>query len=92
MKKKLLRIIALAAVVCSSGFAEDVFPVFGNGYLTSDRSSVYIVNPENTYLGSSDEDGTFIALGRRPATSAFGRINEDGTVLIIYCQPDEEGK
>ena len=73
-------------------FAEDgLFPVFPSGYLTleDEDRSVYASSGGNTYLGRVDENGDFIVLGRRPNTSAFGQIFENGNVMILYSNPDE---
>ena len=71
--------------------AEDsLFPIFPSGYLSSFDQSVFISGSRGTYLGSTDEDGNFIALGNRGGRSAFGRINEDGTVIILYTPTDQD--
>ena len=71
--------------------AEDsLFPIFPSGYLSTFDQSVFISGSRGTYLGSTDEDGNFIALGNRGSRSAFGRINEDGTVIILYNPTDQD--
>ena len=67
-----------------SANAEDgLLPLLPSGYLTENPDrSLYISTSRGLYLGSADEDGQFIALGQRG--SAFGRINEDGSVIILY--------
>ena len=71
--------------------AEDsLFPIFPSGYLSTFDQSVFISGSRGTYLGSTDEDGNFIALGNRGGRSAFGRINEDGTVIILYTPTDQD--
>ena len=69
---------------------EGLFPVFPSGYLSTFDRSVFISGSRGTYLGSTDEDGNFIALGNRGGRSAFGRINEDGTVIILYNPADQD--
>ena len=67
-----------------------IFPVFPSGYLSTFDRSVFISGSRGTYLGSTDEDGNFIALGNGGGRSAFGRINEDGTVIILYNPADQD--
>ena len=67
-----------------------IYPVFPSGYLSTFDRSVFISGSRGTYLGSTDEDGNFIALGNRGGRSAFGRINEDGTVIILYNPADQD--
>jgi hypothetical protein len=40
-------------------------------------------------LGRADENGDFIVLGRKPNTSAFGQIFNNGNVIILYSNADE---
>jgi len=70
----------------------EITPVFPSGYLTDSKAdgSVYISGSRGTYIGSRDEDGSFIALGGYSNGSAFGRINGDGTVIILYNPVGEE--
>ena len=72
-------------VYADDDFSE-VTPVFPSGYLTDSKAdeSVFISGSRGTYIGSRDEDGNFIALGGYKSGSAFGKINEDGTVIILY--------
>ena len=82
--KLLYLLTAISYLLAFSAKADDwLFPVLPSGYLTEtpDRS-IFISNSRGLYLGSADEDGQFIALGQRG--SAFGRINEDGSVIILY--------
>ena len=91
MNLHFLVIFILILIPLPHSFADDwLFPVFPSGYLTEtpDRS-IFISNSRGTYLGSADEDGNFIALGGRRGGSAFGRINEDGSVLILYSPGDD---
>ena len=69
---------------------DSLFPVFPSGYFSSFDQSVFISGSRGTYLGSTDEDSNFIALGNRGGRSAFGRINEDGTVIILYSPTDQD--
>ena len=82
---------AISYLLAFSANAEDgLFSVFPSGYLTENPDrSIFISNSRGTYLGSADEDGNFIALGGRRGGSAFGRINQDGTVLILYSPVDD---
>jgi hypothetical protein len=75
---------AISYLLAFSVKADDgLFSVFPSGYLSEDSNrSIFISNNRGTYLGSADEDGQFIALGN--GGSAFGRINQDGSVLILY--------
>ena len=77
---------AISYLLAFSAKADDwLFPVFPSGYLTENPDrSLYISTSRGLYLGSADEDGSFIALGGRRGGSAFGRINQDGTILILY--------
>lgn len=93
----IFRLILLLALCCLPLSAypdeEDVLlPVFPNGYLSDFKEdrSVFISGSRGTYIGSSDEDGNFIALGGRRLGSAFGKINEDGSVMIFYSPVDSE--
>ncbi|NCY23249.1 hypothetical protein EBX31_15020 [bacterium] len=91
MNLRFLPISILILIPLPHSFAEDgLFPVLPSGYLTEtpDRS-LYISTSRGLYLGSADEDGNFIALGARRGGSAFGRINQDGTVLILYSPVDD---
>jgi len=77
---------------CASGRCEDqLFACYNQGYLTleDEDRSVYVSIGGNTYLGRADENGDFIVLGRRPNTSAFGQIFDNGNVMILYSNPDE---
>lgn len=86
----LILILILILTLPSHLKADDwLFPVFPSGYLSSFDRSVFISGCRGTYLGSTDEDGNFIALGGRNGGSAFGRINADGDVIILYSNPDE---
>ena len=87
----ILSAIFYLLVVPSHLRAEDsLFPIFPSGYLSTFDQSVFISGSRGTYLGSTDEDGNFIALGNRGSRSAFGRINEDGTVIILYSPTDQD--
>jgi len=77
---------------CTLGRCEDqLFACYNQGYLTleDEDRSVYVSSGGNTYLGRADENGDFIVLGRRPNTSAFGQIFDNGNVMILYSNPDE---
>jgi len=77
---------------CAPGHCEDqLFACYNQGYLTleDEDRSVYVSSGGNTFLGQADENGDFIVLGRRPNTSAFGQIFENGNVMILYSNPDE---
>ena len=87
----LILILILFLALPSPLRAEDgLYPVFPSGYLSTFDRSVFISGSRGTYLGSTDEDGSFIALGNRGGRSAFGRINEDGTVIILYNPADQD--
>ena len=87
----LILILILILALPSHLRAEDsLFPVFPSGYLSTFDQSVFISGSRGTYLGSTDEDGNFIALGNRGGRSAFGRMNEDGTVIILYTPTDQD--
>ena len=83
---------ALLRLSCMLGHCEDqLFACYNQGFLTledGDRS-VYVSSWSNTYLGRADENGDFIVLGRKPNTSAFGQIFNNGNVIILYSSPDE---
>ena len=91
MNLRFLLIFILILIPLPHSFADDgLFPVFPSGYLTENPGrSLYISTSRGLYLGSADEDGSFIALGGRRGGSAFGRINEDGTVIILYSPVDD---
>ena len=77
---------------CAPGRCEDqLLACYNQGYLTleDEDRSVYVSSGGNTYLGRADENGDFIVLGRRPNTSAFGQIFDNGNVMILYSNPDE---
>lgn len=82
MKYKLLLLIA--AVSLSPCFGEELIPDNHGGYLAIDQDrSVFISNPRNTYIGEIDDDGDFIALGRRGGTSAFGtRVGRNAVIVL----------
>jgi hypothetical protein len=75
---------AISYLLAFSVKADDgLFSVLPSGYLSENSNrSIFISNNRGTYLGSADEDGQFIALGN--GGSAFGRINQEGSVLILY--------
>ncbi|HAL95749.1 MAG TPA: hypothetical protein DCP55_07470 [Chitinophagaceae bacterium] len=101
MNLRVLMFLALT-IFSFSLFAEDeetdttektteVISILPDGYLTDTKdNAVYISGSPGTYLGSSDEEGNFVALGGSNGRSAFGRINEDGSVIILYNPADEE--
>ena len=77
---------------CTLGHCEDqLFACYNQGFLTleDEDRSVYVSSGGNTYLGRADENGNFIVLGRKPNTSAFGQIFDNGNVMILYSNPDE---
>jgi len=83
---------ALLLLGCTLGRCEDqLFACYNQGYLTleDEDHSVYVSSGGNTYLGRADENGDFIVLGRKPNTSAFGQIFDNGNVMILYSNPDE---
>lgn len=83
---------ALLLLGCKLGQCEDqLFACFNQGFLTleDEDRSVYVSSGGNTYLGRADENGDFIVLGRKPNTSAFGQIFDNGNVTILYSNPDE---
>ena len=84
MNFRLILIFILILIPLPHSFAEDgLLPLLPSGYLTENPDrSLYISTSRGLYLGSADEDGQFIAVGQRG--SAFGRINEDGSVIILY--------
>ena len=87
----LILILILILALPSHLKAEDgLFPIFPSGYLSTFDQSVLISSSRGTYLGSTDEDGNFIALGNRGGRSAFGQIKEDGTVIILYTPTDQD--
>ena len=87
----LILVLILILALPSNLKADDwLFPVFPSGYLSTFDQSVFISGSCGTYLGSTDEDGNFIALGNRGGRSAFGRIKEDGTVIILYTPTDQD--
>lgn len=62
----------------------ELIPDNHGGYLAIDQDrSVFISNPRNTYIGEIDDDGDFIALGRRGGTSAFGtRVGRNAVIVL----------
>ena len=83
---------ALLLLGCRLGHCEDqLLACYNQGYLTlrDEDRSVYVSSGGNTYLGRADENGDFIVLGRKPNTSAFGQIFNNGNVIIHYSSPDE---
>jgi len=77
---------------CTSGHCEDqLFACYNEGFLTleDEDRSVYVSSGGNTYLGRADENGDFIVLGRKPNTSAFGQIFNNGNVIILYSPLEE---
>ena len=82
----------LLPLSCTLGHCEDqLFACYNQGFLTSEDEdrSVYVSSGGNTYLGRADENSDFIVLGRKPNTSAFGQISNNGNVIILYSSPDE---
>jgi|Laugrefabdmm15dn_1035133.scaffolds.fasta_scaffold35104_1 hypothetical protein len=82
MKYKLFLAIAIASLSPCAG--EEIIPDNHGGYLSIDQDrSVFISNPRNTYIGEIDDDGDFIALGRRGGTSAFGtRVGRNAVIVL----------
>ena len=69
----------------------EVVSILPDGYLTDTKdNTLYISGSRGTYIGSSDDKGNFIALGGKNGGSAFGRINRNGSVIILYSPVDEE--
>jgi len=95
MNPRLNLLSCLAALLlfgCTFGRCEDqLFACYNQGFLTleDEDRSVYVSSGGNTYLGRADESGDFIVLGRKPNTSAFGQIFNNGNVIILYSSPDE---
>jgi len=88
-----LCLTALLLLGCTLGHCEDqLFACYNQGFLTleDEDRSVYVSSGGNTYLGRADENGGFIVLGRKPNTSAFGQIFNNGNVIILYSPLDEE--
>jgi len=92
MKYLLLLAFSFIPFLVHSEDEDVLLPVFPNGYLSDFKEdrSVFISGSKGTYIGSSDKDGNFIALGGRQAGSAFGTINGNGTVIILYSPVDSE--
>jgi len=83
---------ALLLLGCTLGHCEDqLFACYNQGFLTleDEDRSVYVSSGGNTYLGRADENGDFIVLGRKPNTSAFGQIFNNGNVIILYSPLEE---
>jgi len=95
----LLYALTIAAVSSFAENAEDelgnkqaeVVAVFPDGYLTDTvDNAVYISGSRGIFIGSSDEEGGFIALGGKNGGSAFGKLNRNGSVMILYSPVNEE--
>jgi hypothetical protein len=44
---------------------------------------VYLIDRYNSYIGKMDDDGDFIALGRKGGTSAFGKRVGRNLVIVL---------
>jgi len=79
----------------SLSLAEDIIPDNFGGYLSVDEKegleerSVFISSPKHSYIGEMDEDGDFVALGRRGGETCFGKRVGRNAVIVLRTPVDE---
>ena len=79
----------------SLSFAQEIIPDNFGGYLSVDKEdgleerSVFISSPRHSYIGEMDEDGDFVALGRRGGETCFGKRVGRNAVIVLRTPVDQ---
>ena len=87
--------LILLLSIGSLSFAQEIIPDNFGGYLSVDKEdgleerSVFISNPRHSYIGEMDEDGDFVALGRRGGETCFGKRVGRSAVIVLRTPVDE---